>query len=157
MAEDSTDHAHVLVPPPVVWLLIVGIGWGLKYWAALPFVPADWPHRWIGVAVFAVGFLLAIWSFRQFRDFRADVSTHRRTTFVAATGPFSFSRNPIYLGMLIGLIGAAVAVNSAWILVGLVAWYPLIRWGVIAREEAYLERKFGDEYLTYKSRVRRWI
>lgn len=157
MADDSTDHAQVLVRPPLLWFLTFAIGWALNYALPLRFVPADWPRVWIGVGIFVLGFLLAIWAFRQFRDFRRDVSTHDRTTFITDSGPFGFSRNPIYLGMLLGLIGGAIAVDSAWVLIGLVVWYPLIRWGVIAREEAYLERKFGDEYLAYKARVRRWI
>ena len=155
--DHATDHAQVLVRPPLLWFLVAGIGWGLKYWVALPFVPADWPNRWIGAALFVAGGGLALWAFKQFREFRADVDTHTATTHIVSSGPFAQSRNPIYLSMLVSLVGVAVAVNSAWILVGLVVWYPLIRWGVIGREEAYLERKFGDEYLSYKARVRRWI
>lgn len=157
MADADAEHAQVLVRPPLLWVLIAGIGWGLKYWIALPFVPADLPHRWIGAAVFVAGAVLALWAFKQFREFRADVDTHTATTHIVSSGPFGLSRNPIYLSMLISLIAVAIAVNSAWVLIGLVVWYPLIRWGVIAREEAYLERKFGEEYLAYKSRVRRWI
>ena len=66
-------------------------------------------------------------------------------------------RNPIYLDMMLGLIGLAIAFNSLWLLVTLVPFALVIRYGVIAREEAYLERKFGEVYLAYKSRVRRWL
>ena len=72
-------------------------------------------------------------------------------------GPYRFTRNPIYLGMVLGQIGVAVAFDSLWILATLVVFYLVIRYGVVAREEAYLERKFGDVYLGYKSRVRRWL
>ncbi len=70
---------------------------------------------------------------------------------------FAFTRNPIYVGAHIGTIGVAIALNSLWILATLVPFYFVIRYGVVAREEAYLERKFGNAYLAYKARVRRWL
>ena len=66
-----------------------------------------------------------------------------------------FTRNPIYLGMMLGLTGLAIAFNSLWLLMTLVPFALVIRYGVIAREEAYLERKFGDVYRRYRARVRR--
>lgn len=68
-----------------------------------------------------------------------------------------FTRNPIYLGMVLGLIGLAIAINSLWLLMTLVPFALVIRYGVITREEAYLERKFGDVYRHYRARVRRWL
>jgi protein-S-isoprenylcysteine O-methyltransferase Ste14 len=78
-------------------------------------------------------------------------------TTIVETGPYRFTRNPIYLGMVLGLIGLAIAFNSLWLLVTLVPFALVIRYAVITREEAYLERKFGEVYLAYKSRVRRWL
>ena len=71
--------------------------------------------------------------------------------------PLPFTRNPIYLGMVLGLIGLAIAFNSLWLLMTLVPFALVIRYGVITREEAYLERKFGDVYRRYRARVRRWL
>ena len=150
------DVAGVVIRPPKLWLLAV-LAVLLNYWIALPFMPADWPNEWIGGGLFVFGFLLAIWAFRQFREFRGDVDTHTPTQFIADTGPFAFSRNPIYLGMLVSIVGVAVGFNTAWVLIALLVWYPIMHWGVIAREEAYLERKFGEIYLAYKRRVRRWL
>jgi protein-S-isoprenylcysteine O-methyltransferase Ste14 len=79
------------------------------------------------------------------------------TTTIVDTGPYRFTRNPIYLGMVLGLIGLAIALNSLWLLLTLVPFVLAIRYGVVAREEAYLERKFGDVYRGYRSRVRRWL
>ena len=73
-----------------------------------------------------------------------------------AEGPYRFSRNPIYLAMMLGLVGLAIAFKP-WILVALLAFYAVTRYGVIAREEAYLTRKFGDVYRGYQSQVRRWL
>jgi protein-S-isoprenylcysteine O-methyltransferase Ste14 len=68
-----------------------------------------------------------------------------------------FTRNPIYLGMCLGLVGLAIAFNSLWLLGALVPFALVIRYGVVAREEVYLERKFGDAYRHYRARVRRWL
>jgi protein-S-isoprenylcysteine O-methyltransferase Ste14 len=76
---------------------------------------------------------------------------------IVTAGPYRFTRNPIYTGMFILLTGLATAFNSLWLLVALALFYPVIRYGVVAREEAYLERKFGDAYLDYKASVRRWL
>jgi protein-S-isoprenylcysteine O-methyltransferase Ste14 len=85
------------------------------------------------------------------------VETYKPTTTIVVNGPCRFTRNPIYIGMSRGLIGLAIAFDSWWILAMLALFYLVIRYGVVAREEAYLERKFGDVYLGYKSRVRRWL
>ena len=79
------------------------------------------------------------------------------TTAIVAQGPYRYTRNPIYIGMFLGQTGFALGFNSLWLLAMLVPFYLVIRYGVVAREEAYLERKFGATYGTYKSRVRRWL
>jgi protein-S-isoprenylcysteine O-methyltransferase Ste14 len=79
------------------------------------------------------------------------------TTTIVDTGPYRFTRNPIYLGIFLGLVGLAIAFDSLWPLVTLVPFTLVIRYGVVAREEAYLERKFGHAYRRYRSRVRRWL
>jgi protein-S-isoprenylcysteine O-methyltransferase Ste14 len=70
---------------------------------------------------------------------------------------FRFTRNPIYIGMFLGQTGLGIGFDSLWVLAMLVPFCLVIRYGVVAREEAYLERKFGAVYLDYKSRVRRWL
>jgi protein-S-isoprenylcysteine O-methyltransferase Ste14 len=79
------------------------------------------------------------------------------TTTIVESGPYRFGRNPIYLSMFLGLIGLALAVNNLWLLLMLVPFALVIRYGVVAREEAYLERKFGEVYRGYRARVRRWL
>ena len=85
------------------------------------------------------------------------VETNKPTTTIVANGPYRFTRNPIYIGMFLGQTGLAIGLDNLWVLAALVPFYLVIRYGVVAREEAYLERKFGDVYLGYKSRVRRWL
>ena len=79
------------------------------------------------------------------------------TTAIVTSGPYRSTRNPIYLALLLGQIGLAVGFDSLWILATMVPFYLLIRYGVIAREEAYLERKFGETYVSYKAKVRLWL
>ena len=85
------------------------------------------------------------------------VETNRPTTTIVANGPFRFTRNPIYIGKLLGQVGLAIGFDNFWMLAMLVPFYLVIRYGVIAREEVYLDHKFAAAYLGYKSRVRRWL
>ena len=110
-----------------------------------------------GVLVWFAGFILAAFAIREFQKAGTEVPTDTKTVAMVDTGIFQYSRNPIYIGAHIGLLGTAIAFNSFWVLLMLIPFYIIIRWGVIAREERYMERRFGDDYLEYKSRVRRWI
>ena len=87
----------------------------------------------------------------------SNVPTNRPTTTIVESGPYRFTRYPIYLGMFLGLIGLAIAFDNLWLLILLVTFALVIRYGVVGREEAYLERKFGNVYRGYRSRVRRWL
>ena len=153
----ATDNASAVVRPPLAWALAVAAGLGVDWLYPLRFVPSSVPGVVVGGAVFAAGFALAIWAIMTIRNAGSRVETYKPTTTIVAKGPYRFTRNPIYLGMFIGQAGLAIGFNSLWILAALAPFYFIIRYGVVAREEAYLERKFGDIYLGYKSRVRRWI
>jgi protein-S-isoprenylcysteine O-methyltransferase Ste14 len=115
------------------------------------------PRAGSGGAVFSVALTLAAWAIATLTQAGSNVPTGTPTTTIVDAGPYRFTRNPIYLGMIVGLIGLAMAFDSLWPLVALVPFAPVIRYGVVAREEAYLERKFGDVYRRYRSRVRRWL
>ncbi len=155
--DSSSDHADVVVRPPVLWVLLVTAGIGLDFLVPLPFMPAGFPAAWVGGGVWLAGFALAVLAIRQFRRAGTEVQPHTPTAVIVDTGVFAFSRNPIYVGAHIGTVGVAIALDSLWILSTLVPFYLVIRYGVVAREEAYLERRFGDAYLAYKARVRRWL
>jgi protein-S-isoprenylcysteine O-methyltransferase Ste14 len=132
-------------------------GFGLNWLYPLPFVPPSLPRALIGLVLFLAGIFLAAWSVRTFRRAHTDVLTSQPASTIVTTGPYGFSRNPIYVGMFLGLAGLAIGFNTLWFLVVLVAMVFVIRFGVIAREEIYLESKFGARYLDYKARVRRWL
>ena len=154
---DTTDTANVIVRPPIAWALAVLTGLALNWLVPLPFLPAPVPAAWLGAIVFALALVLVVWAIATMTRAGSNVPTRLPTTTIVETGPYHFTRNPIYLGMVLGLIGLALAFDGLWLLVMLVPFALVIRYGVIAREEAYLERKFGEVYLSYKSRVRRWL
>ena len=156
MCQD-TDTSNAVVRPPVAWILAIVAGIAVDRLYPLRFVPASVPGAWVGGTIFAIALALAIWAIVTIRKAGTRVETYKPTTTIVVNGPYRFTRNPIYLGMVLGQIGLAIALDSLWLLATLVLFYLVIRYGVVAREEAYLEQKFGDVYLGYKARVRRWL
>ena len=154
---DTTDTANVIIRPPIAWALAVLAALALRWLMPLPFMPAAAPAGWVGGAVFAIALALAAWAIATLTRAGSNVPTNMPTTTIVDAGPYRFTRNPIYLGMMVGLIGLAIAFDSLWLLVALMPFALVIRYGVVVREEAYLERKFGDVYRRYRSRVRRWL
>ncbi|KRR03605.1 protein-S-isoprenylcysteine methyltransferase [Bradyrhizobium jicamae] len=154
---DTADTANVIVRPPIAWALAVLAGFALNWLMPLPFLPAALPAGWFGAMVFVVALALLAWAVATMTRAGSNVPTNLPSTTIVDTGPYRFTRNPIYLGMVLGLIGLAIAFDSLWLLMTLVPFALVIRYGVIAREEAYLERKFGDVYRRYCAQVRRWL
>lgn len=150
----AKDTAGVIAPPPLIYLggLVAGIvfdhvaGW-----------PAMRTQAGAGAALLVLGVLLMFLGIREFKRAGTDYHPHRPSTRIVTGGPFRFTRNPLYLSLTLIYAGLALALGSFWALVLLVPVLLVIRYGVIAREERYLEAKFGAEYLRYKSSVRRWL
>ena len=113
--------------------------------------------RLLGVPLLGAGLLLFLSSLRSMRRAETDVRPNKPTSSLVIEGPYRFTRNPIYLGFTLFYAGIAALANS--LLSALLLPFVLVtmRRGVIEREERYLERIFGEEYLRYKARVRRWI
>jgi len=155
--DNIADTAQVIIRPPLAWGLAVIAGLALNWLVPLPFLPADPPAGWFGAMVFVLALALFAWAIVTISRAGSHVPTHLPTTTIVENGPYHFTRNPIYLGMFLGLIGLAIAFDNPWLLVMLLPFALVIRYGVVAREEAYLERKFGDVYRCYRSRVRRWL
>lgn len=88
---------------------------------------------------------------------RTPLDPRKPTTAIVTAGAFRFSRNPIYLSLLLLYLGIASLINALWIFLLALPLVVVLQRGVVEREERYLERKFGDEYMVYKNRVRRWM
>ena len=155
--DNTTDTAQVIIRPPLAWGVAVIAGLALNWLVPLPFFPAALPAGWLGAMAFVLALALFAWAIVTITRAGSNVPTNRPTTTIVDSGPYRFTRNPIYLGMFLGLIGLAIAFDNLWLLMMLVPFALVIRYGVVPREEAYLERKFGNVYRGYRSRVRRWL
>ncbi|HKP20030.1 MAG TPA: isoprenylcysteine carboxylmethyltransferase family protein [Thermoleophilaceae bacterium] len=156
MVTSESDNAGVVAPPPLIFLAGLALGFVLE--ALLP--GADLPAwlQWgLGVLLIAAGLLLLLWFNTLFSRKGTAVEPWKPTTAIVTSGPYRFTRNPAYLGMAVTYIGIAVTSSALWVLVPLPFVLAVIDRGVIAREERYLERKFGEEYLGYKRTVQRWL
>ena len=154
---DPAATAQVVIRPPLAWALAVMAAFALDRLMPLPFMPAAVPAGWLGGAVVVVALALFAWAIATITRAGSNVPTNTPTISIVGTGPYRFTRNPIYLGMMLVFIGLAIAFDSAWLLVTLVPFALVIRYSVVAREEAYLERRFGEVYRRYRARVRRWL
>ena len=158
MTDHRRDVAGVIAPPPLIFGGFLVAGLLLNAAWPLPVVDVARPVRYAaGAALALLGIAIGLAGFVEFRRAGTDVRPERPTTALVTTGPFRVSRNPLYISQTLVYLGVAVAAESFWALALLVPTLAVIRVGVIAREEIYLERKFGDAYRSYKARVRRWL
>src|SRR5262245_25006632 len=139
---DTTDTANILIRPPIAWVVAVLTGLALNWLMPLSFIPPTVPSGWLGTMVFALALALFAWAIVTITRAGSNIPTSLPTTTIVDTGPYRFTRNPIYLGMVLGLIGLAIAFNSLWLLLKLVPFALPICFAVVAREAAYLERKY---------------
>ena len=150
------DSAQVRVPPPLMLLSCVLVGVGLHWIHPIPFVGN--PVRWIAAAfLICIGIGTILYCAWKFKKTGTNIEPWKKTSRIITSGVYRFTRNPIYLSFLIVGTGVAFAVNSVWIIAMMLPLGFLLTHFVIAKEERYLEQSFGDEYLSYKAKVRRWI
>lgn len=150
------DHPDVIALPPLIFLAFILIGAGLHYVWPIPILSSS-AAKWLGRVVISLSIAVAMLTLREFRRWKTSFRTDRSTTRLIQTGPFGYTRNPFYLAASAGHLGIALYVNSFWLIVVLLPTLVVITKGVIEREERYLRRKFGSEYLKYKQSVRRWL
>ena len=153
----AQDVPHLgLVRPPLVYLVSLVTGALIQFARPLPFLPGTLAVP-LGVLLVVVAIALFSSSVAKFRSARTPVPARKPTTVIVRTGPYRFSRNPIYLAFSLFQLGIAIWANSLWLVATLVVAVALIHLVVIPKEEQYLERRFGAEYLDYKRSVRRWL
>jgi protein-S-isoprenylcysteine O-methyltransferase Ste14 len=156
MHNGTPDTAQVLVLPPLVYGAAFIIGLLLHLVFPVHILPTTLA-RWIGVVCVLASLSLAFTAFRVLSRAHTPVDPMKPTTALVTEGPFRYSRNPIYVALTLLYVGVALLINALWILLLVVPVLLVIRYGVIAREEAYLTRKFGDAYRQYTAQVRRWL
>jgi protein-S-isoprenylcysteine O-methyltransferase Ste14 len=156
MDAHKTDSAGVKMPPPLIYLAGLIIGLLADRWLPNLRVPVV-ISRTVGGLVLGLGMALAAWAMYAFRRMGTTIRPDRPVAALANAGPYRFTRNPMYLSLAITYTGLAILGQSLWALLILPLVLLVIRYKVIAREEAYLERHFGESYTNYRARVPRWI
>jgi len=159
---ENTGNAGVIARPPLIFLATLIFGFVMDHLVPLGFPIsriglAHWINVTIAGAMVLIGLALATAGIRNFTRAATPVPTAQPTQALVTTGIHGYTRNPIYLGMFLVYAGIGLVVRSPWILILILPLVLTIRYGVVMREEAYLERRFGDVYREYKSRVRRWL
>jgi protein-S-isoprenylcysteine O-methyltransferase Ste14 len=152
---NDAGTAGVVARPPFLFAVALLLGLAADVLLFLPFAIPE--ADLLGVLLIVVGLAVAAAGIRDFVRAATPVPTNAPTRALVTTGIHGWSRNPIYTGMFLIYGGIGVVAQSPWILILTVPLALTIRYGVVAREETYLERRFGDAYREYKSRVRRWL
>jgi protein-S-isoprenylcysteine O-methyltransferase Ste14 len=153
---EPKDHADVKIHPPILLLLhlfaVILLNKFLPLFLVFPKI-----LEWIGYVLVLVGLGLAFNAVSRFMRAHTTVDPHGSVNTIVTSGPYRFSRNPIYLGFVCMLIDFPFIFRIYWGLILSPLFIVLMNMLVIQHEEAYLEKKFGDEYTSFKSRVRRWL
>ncbi|WP_019959906.1 methyltransferase family protein [Woodsholea maritima] len=126
-----------------------------KFWPLAKWVSG--PYRWVGLALIMIGLVLTMGQAGRFRRHGANVRSHKAPTRFIHDGVYKYSRNPMYLGFLLALLGAWLFLGSAGALIPVVVFGLVMNFTWITYEEAYMRATFGDEYRAYCQRVRRWV
>ncbi len=159
MTTKSEDRPKILMAPPVAALtglivcVILHLIW--KPWW-LPGFPNPWTIILGGLMV-AGGFALAIWAANLFHGADTNIDPRKPAEKIVTSGPYRFTRNPMYVGLLSVHFGVGLALSLDWTLVVTVVLWAFLHWGVVLREESYLTDKFGADYEELLSQTRRWI
>jgi protein-S-isoprenylcysteine O-methyltransferase Ste14 len=154
----AADVAGVIALPPLIFLRFLLAATVLEAFVPLPFLAAHALARYLASAALAAGgFVMIGMGTRRFVAAGTNIPPYLPTTALVVDGIYGRTRNPLYLGTTLVYLGLSVAAGSLWAIVLVVPLLWVINVGVVAREERYLERKFGDAYRAYKARVRRWV
>lgn len=151
---EATDHPDVPVIPPIMFLLMVMAGITLDW-----LVPFNLGHGWGGFGLFLLlgGLGGVFWCKKLFDEAETNISPDQPTLTIITKGPYQYSRNPVYVCFLIAYLGLAALADAPVMVLLTGGLYYLLDHYVIEREEAYLEEKFGDQYLEYKKTAPRWL
>ena len=153
---DNQDNPGINVPPPQIYMVPLSSGLLLGRRAHRPFLPRS-AARGLGWPLVGGAVVLNTWFLRTIRDAEVPLRTDKPVPRLTTEGPFRYTRNPSYLALAMIYAGIAVLRNSPWAILLLPLVLVVIQREVIGREERYLERTFGQQYLDYKGRVRRWV
>ena len=155
----DTAVAGRIARPPYLYLACLVLGFALDRLLPLPLTfPEATSIRWtVGGGLILTGVAIAVAGIRNFSRAATPVQSNQPVRALVTTGIHAWSRNPIYVGMLLLYAGIGISAGSPWVLILALPLVFILRYRVVAREETYLERRFGAAYCDYKARVRRWL
>ncbi len=148
--------AAVKFPPPIIFILLMGLAYGIERFVPLAIGQMPWLVP-LGLALVLAALAAIFYISRIFNRAQTHIEPWKPTSSIITTGIYAWSRNPIYLLFCVFTVGMGCLLNSIWVLLSFLPSAYLVLHIAIKPEEAYLERKFGQEYLDYKARVRRWL
>ena len=150
------DNPGVRVPPPALYALALLGGYVINRWWPLPVGDGVWPHA-LAWALVVLWLLVTVISIGNFRRWRTSIVPVRPATALVISGPYRFTRNPMYVGLTALTVALSLFLDTWWAMVLLMPVLLVVRVFVIAPEERYLQRRFGADYVAYTQRVRRWL
>ena len=151
--------AGVITRPPFLYLACLILGLALEHLLPLRLgLPGAAVMQWmVGGGLILIGAAIVAGGVRNFSRAATPVPSNQPVRVLVTTGIHGWSRNPIYVGMFLLYAGIGIAARSPWVLVLALPLVIILRYGVVSREEGYLEQRFGDAYRDYKARVGRWL
>lgn len=147
---------RILLPPVMLALCLIGIV-AVNFFDIAIIILLSGPVKFIGYGLIALGVLLPVWGARLFHQHDTNILPYEDPERMVKTGPFGFSRNPMYLGMLLLLLGVAQLYGTALSFIFPLAYFCVANGYYIPFEEARMAAAFGDEFAAYKAKVRRWL
>ncbi|MBC8442506.1 MAG: isoprenylcysteine carboxylmethyltransferase family protein [Deltaproteobacteria bacterium] len=158
MENDSKDSAGIRIPPPLYFFACLGFGLLLEYFFPIHLVSLSLTSRAIVGCIFTlISLYFAVSGFIALIKSKTPFDTAKSTVKIVKTGAYRFSRNPLYLSLLLLLFGIAFSMLSLWLFFTVPILFILFLFNAVKPEESYLSQKFGNEYLDYSANVRRWF
>lgn len=159
MPNQTQDNPGVIAPPPLIFLSGLLLGLLSQWLCPIYILPTEYLviARIAGSLLVVSGLGIILAAHRKMQRAKTNIEPWKPTNAIITDGIYSYSRNPVYVAMILIYLGAQLIFNSVWFSPVLVLVLAVLHFGVIRREEKYLEDKFGDQYLSYKHKVRRWI
>ena len=145
-----------IIKPPYIAITLLFLSWLADYlFPQFRVISGD--YRYIGILILISGLSITFYSFFLFKKNKTPILPGQKPTFVVAEGPYKFTRNPMYLGVSIGLLGISIYFGNLLTFISPIIFFLAMNLFYIPREEKLMEQLFGKKYSDYKSKVRRWI
>jgi protein-S-isoprenylcysteine O-methyltransferase Ste14 len=155
-SNDTRDHPGVIAFPPLIWLVCAVIS-GLVHFVSPSRIMSYGVALPIGIALAVMAPSLALWALLVMKAAGTNVNPSAPALTIVRNGPYRFTRNPMYLALCVLQVALGFLLDDWIALLFVIPLALVLHYGVILREERYLEAKFGDQYLALKRDVRRWI